>query len=79
MRRLIYVHQMDEYVGPFLTRRDAEVFLTLMSTCGESLEGIEIVEIDGDVNSAPKAVSAEERKQLLGRAKRSPRLPHRSR
>ncbi len=74
MSRLIYVREMDEYVGPFLSRRDAEIFLALMANCGESLEGIEIIEIDSKANLAPDAVSAEERKRLLKKAKRSPRF-----
>ncbi len=74
-RLLYYVHEMDEYVGPFVTHREAELFLTLMADAGDSLEGVEIVEIDGDVNLALHAVSHDERKQLLDKLKRSPRLP----
>jgi hypothetical protein len=51
-----------------------------MADFGESLEGIEIVEIDSDVNLGPNAVSVEERKHLFEKAKRPPRrLPHKSR
>ncbi len=74
MSRLIYVREEDEYVGPFARHRDAELFLDLMTLSGESLEGIEIVEIDSD--SAPDAVSVEEREQLLSKKKRPPRSPH---
>ncbi len=77
-RLLYYVHEMDEYVGPFVTLGDAELFLALMADAGDSLEGIEIVEIDGDANLAPHAVSVDERKQLLDKVKRSPRLPRES-
>ncbi len=71
MSKLIYLQEADEYVGPFHSRGDAERFLVLMRSFGESLEGIEIVEIDGVANAAPKAVSVEERKQLLDKLKRS--------
>lgn len=71
MSKLIYLREADEYVGPFAGRGDAERFLILMRSFGESLEGIEIVEIDSVANSAPNAVSAEERKQLLDKVKRS--------
>ncbi len=75
MSKLIYLREADEFVGPFAGRGDAERFLFLMTSLGESLVGIEIVEIDTVVNSAPKAVSVEERKQLLDKLKRSPEPP----
>ncbi len=74
MGKLIYLREADEYVGPFAGRGDAERFLILMASCGESLEGIEIVEIDNDANPAPDTVSVEERKKLLNALKR-PRKP----
>ncbi len=74
MSRLIYLREANEFVGPFASRGDAERFLTLMKLSGESLEGIETVEIDG--HSTPNAISVEERRQLLGKAKRPPRSPH---
>ncbi len=72
MSKLVYLREANEYVGPFASRGDAERFLTLMASFGESLEGIEIVEIASVANP----VSVKERKQLLGKVKRSPRLPH---
>ncbi len=47
-----------------------------MATFGESLEGIELVEIDSDANAVPNAVSVEGRKQLLEKVKKR---PHRKR
>ncbi len=41
----IYLREGDHYVGPFHRRKDAELFLILIETCGESSEGIEIVEL----------------------------------
>ncbi len=74
MSRLIYLQEANDYVGPFASRRDADLFLALMRVSGETLEGIEIVEIESD--SVPNAVSVEERKELLSTLKRLPRLPH---
>ncbi len=73
MSKQIYLREADEYVGPFAGRGDAERFLVLMTSFGESLEGIEIVEIDLVTDPAPNAVSVEERKQLLDKVKRSPK------
>jgi hypothetical protein len=74
VRRLIYVRESYEYVGPFASRGDAERFLILMTSFGESLEGIEIVEFDSDANSLPNAVSIEERNRVLDKVKRSQQL-----
>jgi len=76
-RKGIYLREKDELVGPFCSRGDAERFLIAMTLCGESLEGIEIVEIDSAANSVPNAVSAKERKRLLKKVKKSPRLKRR--
>ncbi len=73
MSGLTYVREGDEYVGPFASRGDAARFLIAMAASGESLEGVEIVEIESDADPAPKAVSVEERKRLLAKAKRPPR------
>ena len=44
----IYLHEADEYVGPFRSLKDAERFIALMEWFGESSEGIEIVELESD-------------------------------
>jgi hypothetical protein len=46
--RKIYLHEADEFVGPFFSRKDAERFILLMEWYGENSEGIEIVEVDAD-------------------------------
>ncbi len=61
----VYLHEKDEYVGPFYRRQDAELFLALMELFGESLEGIEIVEIETTAKTVSNAVSIKERKRLL--------------
>ncbi len=76
MSRLIYLREADEYVGPFATRGDAERFLTLMLSSGESLEDIELVEIDIVATSALSVVSVKERKQLLEKGKQLRRRRH---
>ncbi len=73
MRKLIYLREANEYVGPFASRGEAELFLGAMVLSGENLEGIEIVEIDNISGSPPKAVSIVERRRLLEKAKRSRR------
>ncbi len=45
LRKGIYLREEGQYVGPFHTREDAELFLIAMEASGESLEGIEILEI----------------------------------
>ncbi len=60
----IYLREKDEYVGPFCSRGDAERFLELMVLHGDSLEGIEIVQID-NAKTVSNAVSVEERQKLL--------------
>ncbi len=42
----IYLHEADEYVGPFSSRRDARRFMALMKLFGSDADGIEIVELD---------------------------------
>ncbi len=42
----IYLHEADEYVGPFSSRRDARRFMALMKLFGTDADGIEIVELD---------------------------------
>ncbi len=71
IRKGIYVREEDEYVGPFNSREDAERFLVLVELSGESSKGIEIVEIDNAAAAVSKAVSAEERQQLLDNARTS--------
>ena len=44
----IYIHEADEYVGPFSSHDDAEQFITLMECFGEISDGIEIVELESD-------------------------------
>ncbi len=73
MRKRIYLREADEYVGPFAGRGDAARFLIMMAAFGESLEGVEIVEIDRATTPTLNAVSVEERKKLIDRAKRSPK------
>ncbi len=76
MSRLVYLRESDEYVGPFATREDAERFLTLMLSSGESLEDIELVEIDIVATSALNVVSVKERKELIEKGKRLRRRRH---
>ncbi len=66
----IYLHEKDGYVGPFYRRQDAKLFLELMELFGESLEGIEIVEIETTAKTVSNAVSFKERKRLLHERKR---------
>ena len=73
MSGLTYLRERDEYVGPFASRGDAARFLIAMAASGESLEGVEIVEIDSTADPGPNAVSVKERKRLLDKVKRSPR------
>ncbi len=47
----IYLHEADEYVGPFCNRVEAEKFIALMELFGASREGIEIVERDGELEA----------------------------
>ncbi len=44
----IYLHEADEYVGPFRSLRDAESFMAMMALFGGNCEGIEVVELDSD-------------------------------
>ena len=60
----IYLREEGEYVGPFLTLADAEVFLELMKLFGGSCEGIEIVIEDADKLRDLGGVSVEEKWQL---------------
>ena len=54
MRKLgIYLHEGNEYVGPFRTREDAERFLILMESYGESREGIEITNLKTEAPRSP--------------------------
>ncbi len=76
MSRLVYLRESDEYVGPFATREDAERFLTLMLSSGESLEDIDLVEIDIVATSALNVVSVKERKELIEKGKRLRRRRH---
>ena len=48
MSGLVYLREKNEYVGPFCNRGDAARFLIAMAASGESLEGVEIVEIVRD-------------------------------
>jgi len=77
MSRLIYLREANDCVGPFASRGDAERFLVAMMSSGESLEGIEIVEIDSAVSSVRNALSVKERIRLLRKVKKSPRLKRR--
>ena len=70
-RKGIYLREKDEYVGPFCSRGDAERFLIAMTLCGESLEGIEIVEISDAAKTVSNAMSVEERQKLLDKANQS--------
>jgi hypothetical protein len=65
MSKPVYLHEADEYVGPFASREDAERFLILMEAHGVSSEGIEIVEVDAEADAVGGATSARERIQLL--------------
>ncbi len=76
MSRLTYLREADEYIGPFTRRSDAEVFLALMLSSGESIKGIEIIEIDIVATAALKAVSVKEREKLLEKVKRLRRRRH---
>ncbi len=51
----IFLHEADEYVGPFSSRRDARRFMALMKLFGSDADGIEIVELNlpsGDERSS---------------------------
>jgi len=43
---MIYLHEEDEYIGPFCSRKDAEQFIALIELFGGNREGIELVELD---------------------------------
>ncbi len=42
----IYVREGNEYIGPFLSRDDAHLFLILVELFEGNIEGIGIVELD---------------------------------
>ncbi len=68
MKKGIYVREGTEYVGPFRSNADAEVFLRLMQLHGESLNGIEVVEVrdTGEIGKTT-ITTVEERSMLLSR------------
>ncbi len=47
----IYLHEANEYVGPFCSRVEAEKFIALMELFGASRAGIEIVERDEELEA----------------------------
>ncbi len=68
MKKGIYVREGTEYVGPFHSSADAEVFLRLMQLHGESLTGIEIVKVsDLGETGETTITTVEERSTLLSR------------
>lgn len=56
--RKVYLHEADEYVGPFHSLADATVFLIMMEWCGVSSAGIEIVEMEADATGPWQTVCA---------------------
>jgi hypothetical protein len=61
----IYVREGNEYVGPFLNNADAEVFLGLIELQGESVDGIEIVEVRETENAGQITVTTVEKRSVL--------------
>ena len=55
----IYLHEADEYIGPFCSRQDAELFIEMMELFGGSCEGVEVVEMESD-SSEPEPQRAKQ-------------------
>ncbi len=45
-RTCVYLREGEFHIGPFYSRRDAELFLILMEWHGTSRKGIDIVELE---------------------------------
>ena len=67
-----YLHEKDAYVGPFCSRRDAERFVALMVTFGQSPEGIEVVELEAGSSAARQRRSKPQNASNLGHAAKFP-------
>ncbi len=63
-KRGIYLREQGEYVGPFQSLTDAEVFLYLMKWLGASTEGIDILIEDADNIPTEREVTAQEKRRL---------------